>query len=199
MHYEYKELDGTIIPGDVFLVPGGRDVAVSFVNLTDEVRKAKLIKLQGDPWIEVNTTKINIQSSSSIDKYGLKEVEIPLDMIVDPGNNHRELERHLQWVVNTHDGIEGDSASVNLMRQINLTYKITDDDSPFLRPTISDIVQVSVPRLGLNQTRFWVDAADFKVDNQGSLIVKLGLTDARYTAMWPINGMSFEGNTKPGF
>ena len=203
VHYEYKELDGSdVFAADqqVFLIPGGDSVTISFLNNTDNERTGKVLKLEGDVWQQTNTREVNIRSEKSITKYGLKEVTIPLNLIVV--TDREDIKRHLEWVVNTHDGFTDLAPSVDPMRQITLTYKINDDKDKYLRPTISDIVQLTAPRLGIthdNPSSFWVDAVDFSIDNQGSLMIKLGLTDARYTSIWPIDGMSFARNTKPGF
>ena len=190
-HYTYTNTDE-----DPILIAQGDRAEVIFPNFTSNTaHTAQVLKLEGDPHDRVAALALAVRSTRSVNKYGLKEVQIPLALIV----NKTEVKEHLDWVVQTHDGFDDLTATVDPMRQFEIRYKVIDPNSPYLTPQVSDIVQLTYARFGLVRTNFWVDAVDYHVDQQGSLIIKLGLTDARYTSMWPADNWVIGENTRPGF
>ena len=155
--------------------------------------------IKGEPFGATGSTRrIGVTSNRSVDVYGPRVFTIPADIIA----NVDQIVDYLQNVVNRHDGIDiaNNIATINTMRRITVTLNLNDpSNNDFLFTGISDVLNVILPEIDIEGEHFWVDAINHNVTENNEHILKLGLSDARWTQAWGLNTMTFGVDTILGF
>ena len=95
----------------------------------------------------------------------------------------------------------GGRKDLNEVRAISATVNLLDPaNAPAIGVDIGTLVEVTEPRLGLDQAAFWVDSAEYSVvASPEAFRVTLDLSDARASMMWALGRTRFGYNTRIGF
>ena len=175
---------------------GATEVSIRFPNPTATDQTATMRYIVGEPFRVDFRERVEARSQASIDIYGERTVQYPADLIV----NRDEVIDHLNWAVKVHDGLQQNSKSIDPVRHVDVAANLKDKrNSSLTQVKVSDLITITEPKLGLNNAPFWVDEVEYQLRVTGDThTIKMKLSDARASMMWPVSGMRFGYNTRVG-
>ena len=177
---------------------GSTTIGIFIPNPAPTSQTFTLKQVRGEPFAISYKERLFARRQVSIDAYGPRPVIYPSGLLTELG----EVRDHLEWAVSLHDGIDSQgNKDLNEVRAISATVKLTDPaNAPVIGIDIGSLVEVTEPRLGLEDAPFWVESAEYTlVADPYAFRVTMDLSDARASMMWSLGRTRFGYNTRIGF
>ena len=188
---DYVYSDPTVVP-EVTIT--SNSITISFTNPTSVTHTGRFLGVSGELFAEEVFQTISKRVANSIAVYGERPDTLAAEVIA----NALEIRHRLEYLVEVHSGMEGDTPSLDPVKQYDIIFNVAHSlNNDFTGARVSDIVQITEPKLGLTNERFWIEAIQYTQEEDGrTLDMTLQLKDIRSTTQWPIADTVIGENTR---